>query len=145
MKANPFTIYSAAEATPVRRGVPLLTEPVPAGFPSPAEDYVEDELDLHKELITNPAATYILEVSGDSMIGAGLQPGDRLIVDCSREPLPGKIVIAAIEGELTVKRLIKRRGRNLLKPENDKYDEIDITDCENVDIRGVVTYVIHRV
>ena len=145
MQSHKHKIFGRVETTPDRPGVPLFLTPVQAGFPSPAGDYIEAELDLHRELITNPAATFVLAVSGDSMIGAGLQPGDRLIVDCSREPLPGKIVIAAIEGELTVKRLIKRKGRSLLKPENDLYEEIDITECENVDIRGVVTYVIHRV
>jgi len=139
-----FIPFVPADISGYRPGVPLLLSLVPAGFPSPSDGYVEEEMDLHRILIPNPESTILLEAVGDSMIHANLVEGDRLIVDCSLTPMPGRIVIAAVDGEFTVKRLIKRRGRYYLKPENDGYPERDITDDENVEIRGVVTYIIHK-
>ena len=122
---------------------PLYTCHVKAGFPSPADDYIESYLDLNTHLIQHPAATFFVKASGDSMTGAGIQSGDMLIVDRSLDATHGKIVIAAIDGELTVKRLSRIAGSVQLLPENNQYPPIDITDMNELVIWGVVTYVIH--
>ncbi|MEI8365357.1 MAG: translesion error-prone DNA polymerase V autoproteolytic subunit [Parachlamydiaceae bacterium] len=123
--------------------IPLYQSLVSAGFPSPAEDHVEDQLDLNELLIKHPVATFFLKVSGDSMIKAGIHHGDILIVDRSLEPTNGKVVIASVFGELTVKRLKIEGKRVQLVPENDAYHPIDITGDEELKIWGVVTNVIH--
>lgn len=123
---------------------PLYTNKVSAGFPSPADSDIECSLDLNNHLIQHPVATFFLRVSGDSMQNAGIQSGDLLIVDKSLEPSDGKIVIAAIDGELTVKRLVKKSGRVQLVPENNRYPIIEVGDMQDLVIWGVVTYVIHQ-
>lgn len=123
---------------------PLYSSKVQAGFPSPADDYVEAHLDLNSHLIKHPASTFFVIASGDSMTGAGIQSGDMLIVDKSLDATHGKIVIAAIDGELTVKRLCRKEGRVRLLPENQSFPEIDITDEQDLVIWGVVTHVIHQ-
>ncbi len=130
--------------TKERRGLPLFISSVSAGFPSPADDYIDQELDLHRHLVQNPAATFFLRAQGESMIGAGIHDGDLLIVDRSLDAAHNRVVIAALDGELTVKRLIRRKGRVLLMPENENYPETDITEREHVHIWGVVTYVVHK-
>ncbi len=122
---------------------PLYSSHVRAGFPSPADDYIESYLDLNTHLIKHPAATFFVTASGDSMTGAGIQSGDMLIVDKSLDAAHGKIVIAAVDGELTVKRLSRHAGRVQLLPENSQYQPIDITDEQSLVIWGVVTHVIH--
>ena len=122
---------------------PLYASTVRAGFPSPADDYIETYLDLNTHLIKHPASTFFVTASGDSMTGAGIQSGDMLIVDKSLDATHGKIVIAAIDGELTVKRLSRHEGRVQLLPENNQYQPIDITDEHDLVIWGVVTHVIH--
>ena len=125
--------------------LPLYSSKVQAGFPSPGDDYIERHLDLNQHLIKHPAATFIVTATGDSMTDAGIHSGDLLIVDKSLEAQHGKIVIAALNGELTVKRLSKMRGRVQLLPENPKYKAIDITGDQDLVIWGVVTHVIHGV
>jgi len=122
---------------------PLFAEQVAAGFPSPADDFLEEQLDLNEHLIAHPAATFFVRVTGDSMIGAGIHSGDMLIVDRALEAIDKKVVIAVINGELTVKRLSKRKNRITLVPENDKYEPIVIKDETDLEIWGVVTSVIH--
>ena len=117
---------------------------VSAGFPSPSSDYLEGKLDLNTHIIKNPPATFFVRVSGDSMTGAGIYPESILVVDRSEEPKSGKIVIAVINGELTVKRLYKDRGGVKLLPENPNYSPIHITSEMEFSIWGVVTYVIHK-
>jgi DNA polymerase V len=117
---------------------------VSAGFPSPSTDYLEGKLDLNEHIIKNPPATFFVRVSGDSMTGAGIYPDDLLVVDKSEEPKHGKIVIAVINGELTVKRLNKTVGGIQLLPENPSYLPIHITPEMDFSIWGVVTYVIHK-
>ncbi len=134
-------IYHPDNTTKCER--PLFMVPVAAGFPSPAEDYIEGKLDLNKHLIKHPAATFFVRVAGDSMIDAGIHPGDILIVDRSLEPADKKVVIAVINRELTVKRIRMSRGRIYLMPENEKYKPIEIEKEMNFDIWGVVTKVIH--
>ena len=125
--------------------LPLYSSTVRAGFPSPADDYIECKLDLNTHLIQHPAATFFVKASGDSMKNAGIQSGDMLIVDRSLEATHGKIVIAAINGELTVKRLSRQHGQVKLLAENPAYDPIDITDEQDLVIWGIVTHVIHQV
>ena len=125
-------------------GFPLYSSKVQAGFPSPADDYIESHLDLNQYLIKHPSSTFFVIASGDSMTGAGIQSGDMLIVDKSLEAANGKIVIAAIDGELTVKRLVKEKGRVKLLPENKAYPVMDITEEQDLVIWGVVTHVIHQ-
>ena len=127
-----------------RLGLPLYLTPVEAGFPSPAEDYLDRRLDLHQHLVRNEAATFFLRAHGESMLGAGIHDGDLLIVDRSIEPAHRKVVIAALDGELTVKRLLHREGRVFLAPENPQFEPIDITESEFVHIWGVVSYVVHK-
>jgi len=124
--------------------LPLYLTPVSAGFPSPAEDYLDRALDLNELLISNPAATFYVRASGDSMRDAGIQSGDILVVDRAVEARPGKIVIAAVDGELTVKRLRVKEGRLYLAPENPAYPLLEVSPEASFEIWGVVTCVIHR-
>lgn len=123
--------------------IPLYGGTVRAGFPSPADDYIETMLDLNDYLIKHPAATFFVRASGDSMINAGIHSGDILVVDRSLEVTHGKIVIAALNGELTVKRLSQQGGAIQLLPENPEFPPIDITEEYEMVIWGVVTHVIH--
>lgn len=125
-------------------GLPLYMSPIRAGFPSPAEDHVERNLDLHDLLVKDKAATFFLRAEGDSMREAGIFDGDLLVVDRGLEASHGRIVIAALDGELTVKRLARRKKRVVLAPANPDYPEIDITEREHLHIWGVVTYAIHQ-
>lgn len=138
------TIIGQSSDFPEEHAQPLFLSPVQAGFPSPAEDCMEGPLDLHEHLVRHKSATFFLRVSGQSMIKAGIFDGDLLVVDRIITPGHNKVVIAALDGELTVKRLVRRNGRVLLVPENPDYPEIDITEHEYVHIWGVVTYVIHK-
>lgn len=125
----------------------LVGQQVAAGFPSPADDYLKAEtpLDLNEHLIKHPAATFFVRVRGDSMTGCGIFPDDILIVDRSLEPAHRKVVIAVVNGELTVKRLHQAGGKVMLMPENAGYQPIVIEDEMELEIWGVVTCVIHPV
>lgn len=123
--------------------LPLFSGKVAAGFPSPAEDHVEKTLDLNELLVQKPAATFFVRAQGESMLGAGIHPNDILIVDRSIEPVPGKIVICALNGELTVKRLQRDSGHWQLQAENPAYADIVIHEALEMVIWGVVTNVIH--
>lgn len=124
--------------------LPLYLSPVQAGWPSAAEDYIDEQINLQELVVQNPAATFFLRASGDSMLGVGIHDGDLLVVDRSREAAHNRVVIAALEGELLVKRLVRRGGNAYLAPANPEYPEIDITHREYVHIWGVVTYVLHK-
>lgn len=115
---------------------------VKAGFPSPADDFLEKKIDLNEHLIPHPAATFLIRVSGDSMIGAGIFDKDILIVDKSLNAVSGDVVVAIIDTEFTVKRLLKRKSEFFLLPENSKYPEIKLNQFS--EIWGVVTFVIHK-
>jgi DNA polymerase V len=123
--------------------VPLYLSRVSAGFPSPVGEYVESNIDLNDWLIRNKLATYIVRVEGDSMIGE-IHPEDRLIVDRSLEPKHGDVVIACIDGEMLVKRLIVENGRHFLVAENPHYPVIELNGDREFVIWGVVTHSIHR-
>jgi DNA polymerase V len=123
--------------------LPLFMNPVAAGFPTQTEDYVEDRIDLNEHLIKHPAATFLVRVAGESMLDAGIHPNDILIVDRAVEAKNGKIVIAVVDGELTVKRLKQHKGEIMLMPENESFEPLKITTEMDFRIWGVVTQVIH--
>lgn len=121
----------------------LVDETVQAGFPSPAGDYLEGRIDLNEHLIQHPSATFLVWVSGDSMVDAGIFDGDLLVVDRSIQATPGHIVVAAIDGELTLKRLARRDNRMVLQAENDAYPVIEVDENSETLIWGVATSAIH--
>tara|TARA_A100000171_G_C2130283_1_gene146215 strand:+ start:1765 stop:2349 length:585 start_codon:yes stop_codon:yes gene_type:complete len=121
----------------------LYASRVAAGSPVAATDDSEATLDLNEHLMKNPEATFFVRVNGDSMIDAGINPDDLLVVDRSLAPGSGKIVIAAVNGELTVKRLFRKNGKLFLMPENPLYPSIEVTQETDFMIWGVVTNVIH--
>jgi DNA polymerase V len=124
--------------------LPLALCHVEAGFPSPADDYMEGSLDLNDHVIKHPSATYFVRASGDSMTGAGIFNGDLLVVDRSLEPVHGRVVIAEMEGQLTVKRLSKLKDRVSLQSENVNYPPIELQEGNEVVVWGVVTHVLHN-
>jgi DNA polymerase V len=136
--ASVSKIETGEEAT-----VPLYLCRVSAGFPSPAGDYVESNIDLNEWLIRNKLATYIVRVEGDSMAGE-IHPEDRLIVDRSLEPRHKDVVIACIDGEMLVKRLVVEEGRHFLVAENPQYPSIELNGDRELIIWGVATHSIHR-
>ncbi|MBP7460672.1 MAG: translesion error-prone DNA polymerase V autoproteolytic subunit [Candidatus Delongbacteria bacterium] len=115
-----------------------------AGFPSPADDFIDKKLDLNEYLVHHPSATFFVRVEGDSMIGAGIHSGDLLIVDRSLEAMNNYIIVAVVNGELTVKRLRKSRNKICLVPENDHYPVLDVTPDMDFAVWGIVTHVIHK-
>ena len=123
--------------------IPLASASVPAGVPSPAEDHIENSLDLNEHLVSNPAATFFVRVRGNSMRDAGIQGGDILVVDRSITPGDRQIVIAMLDSEFTVKRLTKRAGRVFLEAENPDFAPLEISESQELTIWGVVTFVIH--
>ena len=133
-----FKIISNNPSSP-----PFYEGRVSAGFPSPADDYLEKGLDLHELLVDHPAATFFVRVQGESMNGAGLASGDILIVDRSLTPQSGKVVVALLNGEFTVKRLLRKDKQVSLVPDNPRYKTIVVTPEDDFQIWGVVTYVIH--
>lgn len=131
--------------TPTERhqiaSIPLFSDLVTCGFPSPAQDYVERRIDLNELMIRHPSATYFVKSTGDSMIQAGIGEGDLLVVDSARKAVHGNIVIAAVDGEFTVKRL-QLHPTVMLKPENPAYRSIMIGSEDNLEVFGVVTYIV---
>jgi DNA polymerase V len=136
--------HPAGVARPEQAPPPLFVEQVAAGFPSPAEDYIDQSLDLNELLVRRPAATFFVRASGDSMIGAGIHSGDILVVDRSLEPANGRIVVAVINAEMTVKRIRARNGRLYLDPDNGDFAPIEVTKDMDFEVWGVVQYVIHK-
>ena len=124
--------------------IPLVTETISAGFPSPAEEYIELGIDLNKYLIKNPISTFFLRVSGNSMNNAGIYNNDLLIIDRSINPNPGHIVVALLDGEFTLKRLIKKKDNYYLKADKENYPAINLYDYIDIEIWGVAIYSIHE-
>ncbi len=122
--------------------VPLFSDRIAAGFPSPAADYEEKDLDFNELLVKRRASTYCLRVSGDSMKGAGIFPGDILVVDRSVNPVSNDIVVASLDGEFTVKRLIKSSGAVVLRAANPMYEDILVCEDREFLVFGVVTAVV---
>ena len=125
--------------------LPLYSSKVSAGFPSPADDFIDKTLDLNDLVIKHPQATFFVRVSGNSMINAGIKDGDILVIDKSLEPIEGKIVIANVDGEFVLKRIRKKGGKLYLYPENSDFNPIEIKEGMECEIWGVVTYVIHTI
>jgi DNA polymerase V len=125
------------------RELPLFGCPVPAGFPSPADEHLDGPFDLTKHLFRHPASTFLARVSGDSMIGAGIHPGDLVAVDRALQARHGSIVVAVVEGEQTLKRLQLRAGEPWLVAENARYPPLPINRDTGLTVWGVVTHVIH--
>lgn len=141
METKVEIVYKPDRST--KRRQPIFMATVPAGFPSPAADYEEGKLDLNRHLIRNPAATFFVRVTGDSMVKAGIHNGDLLVVDRSIEPRDKNVVIAVVNGELTVKRIRIRKNRLTLEAENEAYQSQEINDEIEFEVWGVVTNVIH--
>ena len=123
----------------------LAEDGVSAGFPSPADDFKEIRISLDRELVKNKEATFYARVSGDSMVGAGLEDGDLLVIDRSMNSINGKIAVCLIDGEFTVKRIKKNNKKIFLNPENKKYKPIEIKEDNELVIWGIVRYVIKKV
>ena len=131
------------DSTTKKFKIPLLNDSVSAGFPSPADDYTEENIDLNEHLISNPFSTFFLRVKGESMINAGIRDKDLIIVDKSLIAKPGDIVIAMIDGEFTIKRLSIKNDELYLKAENHNYPDFSFRNHIDVQIWGVVIYSIH--
>ena len=144
MKATTTRQVGTAAVEPRRMAIPFMGGAVVAGFPSPAEQYVERPLDLNELLVARPAATYFVRAEGDSMEGAGIRPGDLLVVDRSMEAEDGSVVIACVDGEFTVKTLRKGRDGLRLEAANPAYKPIRFSGEMELQVFGVVTAVIHR-
>ena len=139
---NYFDFYSVDKTA--FENIPLFEGSVSAGFPSPADDYMDMDLDLHDHLVQNPSATFCVKAIGESMKDAGIQSGDVMIVDRSLEPENRSIVLAVIDGEFTVKRVNVNDNEFYLMPENDSFTPIKITEEMDFQIWGVVTFIIHK-
>lgn len=137
-----LTFYTADNSE--KNEIPYYLSGVSAGFPSPAEDYVDLKLDLNQHLIKHPAATFYVRVSGNSMIDANIHDGDLLIVDRALEPANNCIAVCVIDGDFTVKRIQITNKTIYLLPENPDYPPIEVTESNDFEVWGVVSYVIHK-
>lgn len=133
--------YDPAPAIPI----PFFDGRIPAGFPSPADDYLDSALDLNDLLVEHPVATFYIRVQGDSMEGAGIHCGDILVVDRALEPRHNHIVVAAIDGEFTIKRLRTQADGVHLVAENPAMRSIKVGEGRQFEVWGVVTYAIHQI
>ena len=127
-----------------QRLLDLYAQPISAGFPSPAEDFLERRLDLNDYLIRDKSATFLVRVKGQSMQDAGIFDGDILVVDRSLEATDGKVVLGVLDGEFTVKRITLKDNRLFLMPENPRFSPIEITEERDFKIWGVVTFSVHK-
>lgn len=123
--------------------IPLMSSKARAGFPSPAEDYIERSINLHDELVHHPASTFFVRVSGDSMKDAGILEDDLLVIDRSLEPANGQIIMAILNGEFTVKYFYKTAQTIELVPANSNYPTILIRSEDEFEVWGVVTHAVH--
>lgn len=143
MQKRKVEIYPIkADAAPP---IPLAADKIAAGFPSPADDYLEPSIDLNKKLVKNPNATFLVRVAGESMINAGIGPGDMLVVDKSEDAQEGSIVVAVVNGEFTLKRFSRKRGYPELVAENPDFPPIRFEEGDEMTIWGVVNHVIKDV
>ena len=141
---NTVVMYSSVAKYSMPLLLPLAAHRVPAGFPSPATDYLEDGLDLNDYLVQHPAATFLFSVQGHSMQGAGILDGDKVVVDRAVDARHGHIVVATVDGEFTLKRLYQRHNRVELHPENPAFPPIQFTGSTQLQIWGVVVGVVRR-
>ena len=124
--------------------IPLTSNNISAGFPSPADDFKEIRISLDREIVKNEEATFYARVDGESMLGAGLNDGDLIVIDRSAEPKDGSIAVCFLDGEFTVKRLKLKNKEIYLMPENSKYSPIKIGEGNELSIWGIVTYVVKK-
>lgn len=143
MKTHNIEIYSADTRKELE--LPMSQTGVSAGFPSPADDFMDLTLDLNRELIKNPASTFFAKVSGQSMMDEGINDGDLLIIDKSKHPDDGCLAVVYLDGEFTLKRFKDMGDYAMLMPANKKYKPIKVTGDNEFMIWGVVSYVIKRV
>tara|TARA_B100001113_G_scaffold352653_1_gene354662 strand:+ start:88 stop:519 length:432 start_codon:yes stop_codon:yes gene_type:complete len=143
MNKNKVTFLTPSKGDSI--GQWLVEQGISAGFPSPADDFKDSRISLDSELVKNKEATFYARVSGDSMIGAGIEDGDLLVIDRSLQPENGKIAICLVDGDFTVKRIKKEKNRLYLVPENKKYKPIELKEENELIIWGVVEYVIKKV
>ena len=136
-------IYGADTHSAV--GLPFADEGVRAGFPSPAQDYMENSIDLNHDLVRHPESTFYARVEGDSMSGAGVFEGDLLVVDKAVQPATGDMAVCVLNGEFTVKFVDVGPAGVRLRPANDAYEPIRVEEGDSFEVWGVVTYVIHKV
>ena len=136
------TLIGRAQSVTVTHHHPLFGSRVRAGFPSPADDHLDTDVDLHAHVVKHPAATFFVRAEGDSMRGDGIHDGDLLVVDRSLEPAPGRVLIVALNGELTVKRLEHIGQRPYLTASNPRFTPIPLMGQE-AQVWGVVTHVVH--
>lgn len=122
-----------------------IADGIKAGFPSPAQDYIDSALDLNKELIKNPSSTFYGRVKGNSMVNAGINDGDILIIDKSIPPSDGKKAVCYIDGEFTIKTLQVNKNGIFLMPANSDFKPIKVSEENDFIVWGVVTFVIHKV
>lgn len=125
--------------------LPFADEGIQAGFPSPAQDYINESIDLNREIVHHPAATFYGRVRGDSMIGENITEGDILVIDRSIEPSDGDLAVCCLDGDFTLKRIRLEKNRVWLVPANEQYDPILVTPDRRMEVWGVVTYTIKRV
>jgi len=129
----------------MKETLPIILQKVSAGFPSPATDYIEEQIDLNKELIKKPSSTFLIRVQGNSMIDHKITEGDVLIVDRSLVLKTNSVAVLNFEGELVVKKIVKKKEKYfLLSKKNNSTKEIEINTNLNTELWGVVTYVIHK-
>ncbi|WP_338396246.1 LexA family protein [Fulvitalea axinellae] len=140
--AGPLALYVPENAG--LGGVPLVMFPVTAGFPSPAEDYLEGVIDLNRELVGNREATFFARVRGESMSGANIHDGDVLVVDRSMRPREGDLAVCCVNGEFTLKRFSRRGGKVRLLAANPEFPDIEVGAGDDFMVWGVVTYTIQR-
>lgn len=137
-------MFSIPNTDKRRYTVPFSQSFIKAGFPSPAQDYVEDRVNIFNRIVKHPTSTFLVRVKGDSMEGKGIQSGDILVVDKSLLAKNNSIVVAYIDGEFTVKRFVKSKNIIYLYPANDNYKPIKVTEENDFQIWGIVTFVIHE-
>ena len=142
MKKEKITFLKPKEGNSI--GQWLIEQGISAGFPSPADDFKEIRISLDKELVKNQESTFYARANGDSMVEAGINDGDLLVIDKSLSPENGKIAVCFIDGDFTVKRIIKEKGKLYLKAENKKYKSIELKDENELIIWGIVEYVIKK-
>ena len=142
VKTPAIDIYNSDIST--HTPLPYANEGIQAGFPSPAQDYINETIDLNRELINHPAATFFGRVSGDSMIEEGIEEGDILVIDRSLEPINGDLAVCCVDGDFTLKRISIEENRIELLASNKTFKPIIITEDNNFSIWGIVTYTIKK-
>lgn len=140
MSATKISIFLPDLSTKIN--LPYADEGIQAGFPSPAQDYISEYIDLNREIVRHPAATFYGRVSGESMIEEGIEPGDLLVIDRSLEPADGDLAVCCLDGEFTLKRIHLTPGAVWLIPSNESFDPILVTPDNRFEVWGVVTHTI---